>query len=878
MNDRWRLPKAIVKRELVSYFSNPTGYVFITLFVFLSAVAAFWQEAFFANNLANLDSLNRVIPYLLVFLIPAITMSTWAEDKRNGTDELLLTLPATDLEIVAGKYLAALGIYSVALMFSVSHVVVLCWLGSPDMGLMFSTYLGYWLMGAAMLALGMLASLMTSNLTVAFILGAVFCAAPVFIHHAGVILTGRLRRLAEGLSFTQQFEGFSTGVISLSAILYFLCFALAMLYLNVGLLGRRHWPSGKGAEPLGWHYLARGLALMVAVAGLTILTARLGGRLDATAEGLHSLSDQTRQLIAGLDPNRPVFIQAFLSPHVPRSYLQTRNDIVNILREFGALGNGRIHTRVIETEKYTPEAREAQERFGIQPRPVPPGEQSPGSADEIFFGVVFNGGAQEFVIPFFDTGLPVEYELMRSVGAVSDSEQKKIGMVTGRVKMFGGFDFQTKQNRQDWSIVLELSKQYLVQKLTERKEYPDDLDALIAVLPHTFTETEMTRVVDFVRSGKPVMVLVDPLPAFDIEMSPQMGQRNPFTPSASPPQPPTDVTPLMEVLGVVWDKNEIVWDKYNPHPRLGKLPPEIVFVGAGNEAASEAFNPEEAVTSGLQEVVLLHSGVLKPAEGAEDAFIPLLRTGEVSGKLPWSRLVQRSIMGTQLTPNVPHEPDTESYVVAARIEGQSGDKPVRAIVIADVDMMGEQFFELRRRGVENLNFDNVTFLLNAMDQLLGDASFIDLRKRRPRHRTLEAVEARTRVHEERRIADARRAEQRAEESLKAAQARLDKAVEAVRNRADLDSQTKQIMIANQQRAENRRLTVTRKNIEDEKQREVERSRAEMESSIRGIQDTIKLLAVILPPIPAFALFVFVSVGRLRREKLGVSPGRLVKKE
>ena len=152
-----------------------------------------------------------MIPYLLVFLIPAITMSMWAEDKRNGTDELLLTLPATDLEIVAGKYLAALGIYSVALMFSVSHVVVLWWLGSPDMGLMFSTYMGYWLMGAAMLALGMLASLMTSNLTVAFILGAVFCAAPVFIHHAGVILTGRLQRLAEGLSFTQQFEEIFNG-------------------------------------------------------------------------------------------------------------------------------------------------------------------------------------------------------------------------------------------------------------------------------------------------------------------------------------------------------------------------------------------------------------------------------------------------------------------------------------------------------------------------------------------------------------------------------------------------------------------------------------------------------------------------------------------
>jgi ABC-2 type transport system permease protein len=209
-------------------------------------------------------------------------------------------------------------------------------------------------------------------------------------------------------------------------------------------------------------------------------------------------------------------------------------------------------------------------------------------------------------------------------------------------------------------------------------------------------------------------------------------------------------------------------------------------------------------------------------------------------------------------------------VLAMRVTG-----PVNAVIVADVDLMGEQFFELRRRGVENLNFDNVTFLLNAVDQLADDTSFIALRKRRPKHRTLEAVEARTRAYETQRLEEMRQAEVTAEARLKEAQSRLDRAVQEIEQRKDLDDQAKQVMIANVQAVENRRLQVARTTIEDEKQRQIEISRADMENSIRGIQNTIKLMAVALPPIPAVLLFVLVSVRRLARERIGAPADRLL---
>lgn len=289
---------AILRRNLNSYLNTPTGYVFICLFVLLCSAATFCLPEFFNANLANLDQLNKWIAPILLVFIPAITMSIWAEEKRQGTDELLLTIPASDLDVVLGKFLAATGIYTISLFFSMLcnfTVLMILAKNQLDISQFMVTYFGYWLMGEAMLSIGMIASFLTNDLTVSYILSMILNMPLVILQYSSEgQISENTARVLRDWSLTGQFEDFGRGVFNFSSLIYFVGIIVLALYLCLVLIGRRHWSGGRDGQSMGGHYFLRFCGLLVAVVGINAL---FGGH----AVGRADLSAGPNQFALGRD-------------------------------------------------------------------------------------------------------------------------------------------------------------------------------------------------------------------------------------------------------------------------------------------------------------------------------------------------------------------------------------------------------------------------------------------------------------------------------------------------------------------------------------------------------------------------------------------------
>jgi len=686
---RWHVVSAVFWRNVKQYFSGPLGYMFIVVFVSVCAIMAFSPQ-FFADNQATLDQLSRWFPVLLLFFVPAITMTVWAEEKKSGTDSILFTLPASDFDILLGKYLAVAAVYTIALLFSLTQVLVLNVLGNPDWGVLTTTYIGYWLAGLALLSVGMFASSLSSNSTVAFVLGAIFCAIPVLI---GYYFRGFVG--LERFGFEWNLRDFTLGLVPLGNIAYFLGLTIFMLYLNMVVISRRHWYQGEKFS-IGGQYFIRSISLAVILGSLWFLcntaVSSLWSRADLTHEKLYTLDKVTVDTLKKVkDAEREVTVQAFVSKDVPRKFVNTKKQFVGLLRQFSEYGGKNVSVRFVEVEPNSPKAIEA-EQAGVE-----------GQADrseiggrmveqKVFLGATVSSSLDDVALPFVGDDSSIEYELTRSIAKTIDKKnQITIGIVDTDAH-FGGPEMEGRRLEWAYNTTLnELKKQFdikhiaandLINYVEEEKVAPvgdDDVeikdskkldppDVLLVPDPSSLDELGMGHLIKYVESGYPTILLTDPIPFFWTYQNPinigilnapkqvRVSQRSPYaqilSSSALPKSDAGSASKILKTIGVDWNNGAAAWSDQPSHPNfdgtwpdfLGNSWPEYygrydnAFVFVSNHGGHVAFNQESMISKGLKEVLMFYPGSLKKSADSTLDFQPLISLGTQSGITPWERL------------------------------------------------------------------------------------------------------------------------------------------------------------------------------------------------------------------------------------------------
>ncbi len=744
------------------------------------------------------------------------------------------------------------------------------------------------------------------------------------------------------------------------------------------------------------HYLVRALALaVIAVAGVLVVESFVI-RKDVTAAQVSSLLPETVDLVHNLDTKkRPVVVEAYLSPSVPENYVQNAaGTLLNALREFGKIGQGKIEVRIVNAEPDTKEATKAEQVYNIRAQTVFGRSRRAMRDEKILMGVAVTCGLEKVVIPFVEHGMSVEYELARSVATVGQQKRKRLGVVQTDAQLFGGFDMQSGQPsmRPRQPIIDELEKQYEVVQVDASKPI-EKFDALLAVQPSSLSPPQLSNLLDAIRAGQPTAVFEDPLPGLMRGVpgtSEEKRQNGPMGPM--PGGQKCDIQQLWDLLGVRMVVKErqspfgpstpqaqVIWQRWNPYPmldQLSDLPAEFVFIGRSANSGGAGFNDEDPITSNLQEMWFPWPGAFDRLNATNMKVVDLVHTGVKTGQISPDQLNSAGMDGAKREALEDQNVTGKQYMLAAHVTGEvkaaeppaetksdadkdkaddktsnadkdkaddktskkddnskkddaNGDKAkdgdaskdaakdsakpageaksaaaaeaakrraaqkthnINVVLVGDIDVMDAGVFRLRSEAEDQdlgVKFDNIVFVLNAIDFLAGDDRFIAIRKHRPEYRKLETIERRVEDYRQgvlNEINDARKEfdNQKQDEEAKRAEtqqkfAELQKKAIEYHNRGE-EIPTSLIGEAEAAKmnsdADEVRTKVREEQLDQKLQHKVEQLKRQLNSDIRTEQNFYKIIAVIFPPILPAIVAVFVFFGRRAEEREGVAKSRL----
>lgn len=617
--------RAIAKRELAGYFSSPVAYVFIVIFLLLTGFFTFTLGDFFERGQANLDSFFMWHPWLYLFLVPCVGMRLWAEERRVGTIELLLTKPVTLWEAIIAKFLASWFFLGLALALTFPVVITVNYLGAPDNGVIIAAYLGSLLMAGAYLAISCMTSAMTRNQVISFILSVVICLFLVLCGYPPV--TGFLMRLdkpwvvdlVSSLSVMTHFQPFSTGLVDTQDIVFFLLIIIFALFVNGVIILNQQASSDRLIKRRVFErilYSTGGVAAMfVVMLSAYIVAGAFKVRADITADKEHTLSAGTKRILGSLDSRVTVRFYCTKSgnsmPPQLKAYAQRVEDM---LHEYERESKGHILVEELDPEPDS-EAEDSARVDGIEGRLM-----GPFGSDKIYLGIVVSLLDQKFVLPWLspDRERLLEYDLSRAIDRVASASRPVIGVMTD-LPVWGDAPDPLMRPGQDrapeWAFITELKKDFTVRDVPMTStNIADDINVLLVANPVDISDSAQYAIDQFILRGGKLLAFLDPHAYFDQTHS--QGQ-NFFVEGDNAAR--SSLPDLLKAWGLKMNMDMVVADTSFASRNLqtGDSMPTLLMVNGGG------INQTDVITSEIDNLVFPFAGAFtgKPVKGLTETVL-----------------------------------------------------------------------------------------------------------------------------------------------------------------------------------------------------------------------------------------------------------------
>ncbi len=781
----------LYKKELRGFFSSITGYLIIGVFLVLTGLMLWVLKSDFNildYGYAGLDGLFLIGPFLYLFLIPAITMRSLAEERRIGTMEMLLTRPLGDWTVVWAKFLAAWTLVLISLLPTLVAYFSVYALGDPvgniDTGGVAGSYIGLLLLGGAFVAIGLFCSSLSNNQIVSFVLAALLCAVSYlgFESLYRMSLFGNGDLFVKSLGAAHHYESMSRGVIDTRDVLYFASVMALFLMATRMVLQSRMWGGWNKRKSLKRSHWIELAATVLIVVFVNVIGHWLFLRLDLTSEKRYTLSKHTKEMLKKID--EPVLFRVYLEGDFPADFKRLQAETKEMLNQFRAYNSN------VDYEFFDPNSfadHDEQQMFyqklaqkGIQPTQIQVGDGSSltqqiliPAADVYYRGretTVQLLQSQKYVsdAELLNNSIQnLEYTLSSAIRALARGEKQRIGFLQGHGELAGPVLYDLQRTLQEFYSLEYVSIDGKIQSLTAHRQTPNDTtyrfynlyDLLIVAKPtQPFSEQDQYILDQYIMYGGKVLWLIDPLDA-DLDSLANRGQ---FMATRYP----LGLDEMLFTYGVRVNADLVMDVRCRPIPiqtgMVGEKPqfqfrpwyyfPDLVplsdhpIVRNLDLIKTDFISTIDLIDNDIRKTVLLATSEYTRVKKAPvmvdlaDANVEPDQRLYNKSSLPVAVLLEgefRSAWRNRLSPQ---------FTSQAAMGFREKSEPTAMVVVADGDMVKNRFMA-EEGAVLPLGYDyytqtqyaNKDFIVGAVNYLVGDEGLMASRSRNVKLRKLDVM-------------------------------------------------------------------------------------------------------------------------------------------